>query len=306
MSQPHHSTASSASTIPTARKGLLLGAAALTLAGCATHPLPDNVTRPTTYGIVDQIRCEAKRAVVDSARGFTDAAIAYEFTFHITEGDNASADTTWTLPFLNGGSFTLFAAAGINKSRDAIRNFKIVDSFNELRRINCTPEVLEKNWIYPIAGDIGTYEVVSTFARLHKADNPVGTGKDNVFSFADTLVYTTTLGGGVKPKLVLNPITERLRLTEARGDFSASRTDVHKVVIAISGGQQSTVAGQTSRGRLGIRSMVGLAPALTASSVLSTTLIQTGSNAKEAALIELDRQRILELQRRTQNLLVGP
>jgi hypothetical protein len=44
----------------------------------------------------------------------------------------------------------------------------------------------------------------------------------------------------------------------------------------------------------------------TNSALVSTTLIQTGSNPKDRSLLELDRQRIIELQNRTQNLLIGP
>jgi hypothetical protein len=284
----------------------LLGLAPL-LVGCATHPLPENVTRSTTYDIVERIRCEAKRAVLDHGRGFVDAALAYEFTFQITEDDNASGNATWTLPFLNGGSFSLVANAGLTKTRDAARIFKLVDSFAELRRARCDGEVLEKNWIYPIAGDIGVYEVVSTFARLHKVDNPIKGSKDDVFSFADTLVFTTVLGGGVKPKLTLAPVTEKFRLTEANGDFSAGRRDMHKVVLALAAGQQIvTTQTQQRRAVSRIRSMVDFAPLTGSSSPLSVTILQTGANAKESALMELDRQRILELQRRSQTLLVTP
>lgn len=42
-------------------------AAALWLAGCAIHPLPDDVTGVSTYNIVRQIRCEARQAVFDYA-----------------------------------------------------------------------------------------------------------------------------------------------------------------------------------------------------------------------------------------------
>jgi hypothetical protein len=39
--------------------------------------------------------------------------------------------------------------------------------------------------------------------------------------------------------------------------------------------------------------------------MLATTLIQTQASAEQKALLELDRQRILELQARVPNLLVG-
>jgi hypothetical protein len=42
-------------------------AAVVWLAGCAIHPLPDDVTGVTTYDIVRRIRCEARQAVFDFA-----------------------------------------------------------------------------------------------------------------------------------------------------------------------------------------------------------------------------------------------
>jgi hypothetical protein len=42
-------------------------AAVVWLAGCAIHPLPDDVTGVTTYNIVRQIRCEARQAIFDFA-----------------------------------------------------------------------------------------------------------------------------------------------------------------------------------------------------------------------------------------------
>jgi hypothetical protein len=40
------------------------------LAGCAIHPLPDDVTGVTTYNIVRQIRCEARQAIFDFATDY--------------------------------------------------------------------------------------------------------------------------------------------------------------------------------------------------------------------------------------------
>lgn len=42
-------------------------AAVIWLAGCAIHPLPDDVTGVSTYNIVRQIRCESRQAIFDYA-----------------------------------------------------------------------------------------------------------------------------------------------------------------------------------------------------------------------------------------------
>jgi hypothetical protein len=290
------------------------------LVGCSIHPLPENVTRKTTYDIVEQARCEAKRAVIDYAQGFKNAAVAYEFTFHITETNDASGDVTWSLPFLEGGAFSLMPNAGLHGIRDSNRNFKIIDSFDDLRKADCSMEALEKNWIYPMAGDIGVYEVVATFVRLQKLEHlKVG----EVFSFGDTLIFTTTFSAGVKPTLTLSPVTGSFRVIEASAILQAGRTDVHQVVLGLSAGPQAIPAGtantasrantanRTITSNLASRSGIAATsatafPLVSSSSVLTTTLIQDGSSARDRALLELDRQRILALQARTQNLLVGP
>jgi hypothetical protein len=276
------------------------------LAGCAIHPLPDDVTRKTTNDIVGQIRCEAKRAVVDHGRGLKNAAIAYEFTFDITETNNASADATWTFPFLTGGNLSLTANAGANRIRNDNRNFKIVDSFDDLRKVDCSTETLEKDWVYPIAGDIGIYEVVATFAKLQRGGD---LKKGEVYSFADTLLFTTTFNAGVTPKLTLNPMTEQFRLTEANANLSAIRLDSHKVTVGLAADPQPTTANMLRSHAITGRG-IGLAPfSLLGSnnSLLSTTIIQSGSDVKSKALLELDRQRILQAIRNgSLNVLGGP
>jgi hypothetical protein len=278
--------------------------------GCSTFPLPDDVTRKSTYDIVEQIRCEARRAVVDHAYDYKTgidyktASVAYEFDFDISEDNNASGDATWTLPYTLGGSLSLVANAGLNRNRHTKRNFKIVDSFDELRQINCAGDRPQENMIYPIAGDIGVYEVVSTFIRLQKIDNP---NSGEVFTFGDTLMFTTLLTGGVQPKLIISPLTDRFRLAAANADLNARRNDIHTVTLTLAGNPP-----KTSRTLVGasLRSSaagsVGLVGLQTNSSLVSTTIIQSATNPKDRALIELDRQRILALQARTPNLLVGP
>ena len=147
------------------------------------------------------------------------------------------------------------------------------------------------------------YEVVQTFIRLQKIDNPQS---GQVFTFSDTLMFTTTLMGGINPKLLISPLNDRFRLTAADANLSLGRNDVHTVALTLSGSPPKAtgpIIGASLR-----------APAAAGvefepnpnSSLVSTTVIQSAANPTDRALIELDRQRILALQARTQNLLVGP
>jgi len=305
---------------------LVIPVLASILANCSTHPLVDDVTRSTTFDVVEKIRCEAKQAVIDHVpRRLDNTAIAYEFTFDILETNNASGDVTWTLP-VTGGSFGLRALAGSDLERRAQRNFTIVDTFGDLRKANCSSEALEKNWIYPITGEIGIYEVVKTFANLYRIDDPENPGE--VFSFHDTLLFTTILGAGVQPTLDLSQATDvRSRVSFAQANLGAQRSDIHSVVIAMSAGPQTATAGGP-RGQAGSRSPPSGPPgsrirgvrnfhamrtgpetitaASTNNSALSTTLLQTGPDLRQNAIRELDRARILALQDKVRNQVVGP
>lgn len=270
------------------------------LSACSIHPLPEDVTRKTTVDIVQQVRCEVRRALEEHANGaIKSGAIAYEFDFQITETNNLSAGATLLNPFKTGGLFSLTAAAGANRTRATSRNFRIADSFREAQSVQCAQEALEKNWVYPIAGDIGMYEVVSTFLRLRQQEDPRG---DSVFTFGDTLTFTTVLSAGLSPKLTLSPAARSFRLTEAAATLNAGRTDVHKVTIGLTGGESLTSAMRTSGGA---RFSFGREIRSSASSSVGVTLLQAEADARGRALIELDRQRLLELQR-TKELIVVP
>jgi hypothetical protein len=298
-----------------------IAAIAPVLAGCSTFPRPEDVTRKSTLAIVHQIRCEAKRAVVNVAYNrdnpypnpinYTTASISYDFMFDIFENNNASADGTWGLPYTLGGMFSLTASGQFDRNRHTIRNFKITDTFEELYNTQCDdaqPQL--ENLLYPISGEIVIYEVVSTFINLQQIGNPKA---GEVFTFADTLQFTTTLSAGVKPKLVISPFTDRFRLAGANGNFSADRTDFHKVMITLAGEKPRLLAGKpgaktsgTAFGATARATAAQMGLLQTNSALVSTTLLQTGSNPKDRSLLELDRQRIIELQNRAQNLLIGP
>jgi hypothetical protein len=290
------------------------------LAGCSTHPIPDDVTRVSTYGIVQQIRCEAGRAIRELAPSYTTAAIAYEFNFDITETDTVTDAQAIFTKLFSTSFFTLTLSSPLDqKSRQGVRNFRIVDAFSDAQKTDCPNDPLRKNLLYPISGDIGAYEVLATFIKLQRA-HPLGdigvpsppepggvigqqkppTG--DVFVFADRLTFTTTLTAGAKPRLMLNPVRGELRATNAKADLAVSRMDIHQVTIAVASGPQPI---PKASARALLRSAPGYGPATT-SSVLSTTIIQAQASAEQKALFELDRQRILALQEQVPNLLIGP
>ncbi len=317
------------------RPALAVLALAPLLIGCSTFPLPDDVSRKSTYDIIEKIRCEAKTAVVEFGRGFNDAHIAYEFQFNITETDDANVGFSLFDQLKGPGSIKVNAAAQGNLLRDGARNIIVQDTFDDLRQLNCSRD-MEKNWIYPLTGNIGMYDAVATFIRLQHADNP---GPTRVFTFTDKLTYVTIFTAGANATMTLNPVPvfDQFRFTAANATGKAERMDTHMVTIAMTAGQQTIVGpsgrmitrrtvpmvdagiarfgGRAARsfrngdpGAGGVGGAEGIGVAGGFNNVLSTRMLQQDSSAANRALYELDRQRQLELQRRATDIrvLVGP
>jgi hypothetical protein len=100
---------------------------------------------------------------------FSDLTMAYTFEFNIQELNSAVADTTFFMPFLQGGGLTLNANGGLTKLRQANRVFSTVETFADLRDLNCRDFVVrDGNLIYPITGSIGMGKVIRTFVELTK------------------------------------------------------------------------------------------------------------------------------------------
>ena len=284
-------------------KRIALGAALILLVaiagGCSVHPLPEDYSRKNTFDIVHAIRCEARQAILAFApeKLFDSAVLGFEFTFAISESDTLNLSSLEFTKLFSIGSLTLPFNASADKDRSANRNFKIVESFAQLKGAHCGEFVEERNLAYPITGSIGLAEVVRTYARLERMTNLApGTGSDpKMPTFADSLTFTTTLNAGVTPHLVLSPVARRFRLTDASLGFSAQRVDAHTVNLAIARNNANDPP-ERARSRAARRySYVN---------PVATNHIQDESGARERVLLELDRQRLLQIYER--GLLVVP
>jgi hypothetical protein len=256
-------------------------AISLSAAGCAIHPLPNDVTGVSTHEIVKRIRCEARDAVRDiliehlrnptdlanaemSRRladaivnktlplykvdykifkgraqelvaAFQNTAIAYTFTFDMTELNNFDPTINLIRPF-NNGTGTAAIGANFDRSRQNIRTFTIsdtfVDLFRNLRDNYCNESPPPgRDYIYPVTGNIGLKEMIQTFVDLSISDNL--SAKDGPPTLGDTLRFATTISGSVAPKVVLTPIGTSLQLADASFLAIASRADVHSVVVSL-------------------------------------------------------------------------
>jgi hypothetical protein len=221
-------------------KRIVLGAALafqFAIAGCSVHPLPEDYSRKDTFDIVHAIRCEARQAILQHApeKLFEPAVLGFEFTFDIKENDNANLSSLEFTRLFTAGSLTLPVNASADKKRSSNRNFKILETFTQLKKARCGDYIEERNLVYPITGSIGLAEVVRTYARLERMTN-LAAGTDagkTIPTFADTLKFTTTLAAGLTPHLVLAQANRNIRLTDAKFGLSAERVDEHSVIIAI-------------------------------------------------------------------------
>jgi hypothetical protein len=238
------------------------------LAGCSTHPIPDDVSRYSTEDIVRNVRCEAKEAVreriqlhllevgltgMDPERVLADkrnfetikrtdpklaakfhaygmSTISYKFSFKITEDNNMNnGNLKFVSPF-TGGEFSLVLGGSLEKQRYGDRAFKTLETFGELVNLDC------RNWsrpgrniAYPLTGSIGVGRIINTFIDLSELGG-VGGGKE---MFTDTITFTTFVSGKVTPTLELTPVGHRFQLAKASAEFENKRNDVHEVIVSL-------------------------------------------------------------------------
>jgi len=170
---------------------------------------------------------------------FKNSAVAYDFTFDMTEVNNVDANIDLLKPFTTS-KFSAALTAGLDRTRQNIRTFTITDTFIHLMKDvedrYCAPEYIRgPNYAYPIAGRVGIDEMIDTFVDLtlfahldgdRKAKGPPTMG--------DTIKFTTKISGGATPKIELSPIGQALRVASASIAFAASRQDVHTLIVCLS------------------------------------------------------------------------
>jgi hypothetical protein len=268
----------------------------IALTGCSVHPLPEDYSRKGTFDIVRAIRCEARQAILDHAPEplFAPAVLGLEFTFKITENDTGNLSSLEFSRVFSSGSLTLPFNASASKDRSSDRNFKIVESFRQLKNARCGDYVPEgKNLAYPITGSIGLAEVVDTYARLERMTNLAAPAGTDIPTFADSLSFTTTLSTGVTPHLVLTPV-RHFRLTDANLGLSAQRVDTHNVTLAIA---RNNVDDPVEK-RAEKMAQPFAARKYNYINPVATNTIQDEARARERVLLELDRQRLLRIYER--------
>jgi hypothetical protein len=278
--------------------------AAFLLAGCAIHPVPEDVTGVTTYQIARQIRCEtreaAKERVLTEIRTLAEGspyqagdpvaqrllaryggddgedistfspalfpgadyalvraylntiystAVAYSFDLTMDETNNLGTVLDWLGPWFT--KFALNATADANRERSNEEVFTLTDTLGGLLMNLSAPQhgvpycgpqqLVQANYIYPIAGKIGVNKTVKTFFELSTftslgatpASTKSGNAAQNAPTYTEKLIFTTTLDASANPKLTFTPVGKKFQFMDASITGLAKRMDTHKVYVAL-------------------------------------------------------------------------
>jgi hypothetical protein len=208
---------------------------------------------PNTIGDGDNLQRMHKRFPKTDLEGdwlqYMDIAIAYEWTFDITETNHADAGVGFRMPLLNPtGTFDLTAGGNANATRQAKRTFKNQDKFKDLltekkwkfcndigRSVEHFPntptgrppfEPQPERGLYPITGSIGLARAVTSFLKISVQEGALDT-------FTDELTFTTAFDGRVGGAVTLAPVPKEFRLVNASANLAGSRLDMHKVKISM-------------------------------------------------------------------------
>ncbi len=177
-----------------------------------------------TEKIRDRKLWPSRSSLFDS---YAASAISYQFKFEIDEINDQSGSLSFKIPYNGTDIFSLSLGGSADKKRTGLREFTMTETLYDLQFFDCKEDAkIDRNYLYPITGSVGMYEIMSTFIRVSE----LGGGDKN---FKDTLTFTTEVKGSVEPKLVLAPVVDKFKLVGADAKFDASRKDTHTLTVTI-------------------------------------------------------------------------
>ncbi len=196
--------------------------------GCAIHPQTEDFSGTFLPTIVSKIRCEAKRAIEQVFPDKQDylrrgTGMTFEFTFVLTENDNATSNGAVTFP-IEFGFIKLGWDAGVKKQRETTQTVNVSDAFVRLLSLDCSPEAGRANFAYPITGEIGLLRSFQNYERVANQNTGL------LSQFSDDVEFITEIYGSAKPSISLSPVGGRP--LSAEGELKISRKDKHKLKVS--------------------------------------------------------------------------
>jgi hypothetical protein len=170
---------------------------------------------------------------------YIETGIAYDFSFDITEDNSALGVADPIRLITNGTTGAGFSASGDYK-RQNLRHFVVSETAQSLLEnvnLKCPPDYRQSSFTYPISGDIGIKELISTFFDLNETKELTVIDKEKPTTvFVDTLTFTTTIMGSVSPHVIVAPVGNTWGLAPPGASITAGaqRIDKHGLIIALS------------------------------------------------------------------------
>ena len=222
-----------------ARSIIVVAALGFAATGCNIHPLPENVSRASTYDIVARVRCEVqelldqlRREIDPSERAHADriinlSVISVDFNFDMSEGNNIKNPEDGkpgASVAMRGAPTRTTTRAFFSSFRGALKQgapmcvgfalFRISASWRKPRPVRKRRQAPQLS--LPNHGCDGMGEVVSTYVKLElltdvarksqiKLPEPFEDDEFDIqgksIAFSDVLRFTTLLSAGVNPQL---------------------------------------------------------------------------------------------------------
>jgi hypothetical protein len=241
------------------------------------------------------------------------AGIAYNFDLTMSEDNNIGTNMSLLGPWVP--KFTLGIVADLNRTRTNQRTFTLTDTFGSLLtklgtpvrgRRYCDGQIVQANYVYPVAGSIGVDELVKTFFELiffTNAAHDLSKDPAGAPTIADKLTFTTTIDGTVTPTVTFTPVGRGFQVASASLPGTLRRTDTHKVTVglAIEPAATASIASirnyifSTRRGEGSPAPAVSSGPAgrvLLANSLTA----HAGTGAESLAVLAVDQLKSREVQ----------
>jgi hypothetical protein len=206
--------------------------------------------------------------------------------------------------------FTLGLGAGALLDRTNERKFTATDTFGSLLKLNaaevrgrryCTGFIVTENYVYPIAGRVGTVKVIHDFINLTLFESLSG-DKGAPPTMTDDLTFTTTLSASINPVVTFTPLGTALQVADAPFTTAFKRSDVHEVTVGIAIDKTGVTNLAPLRSYLfsDRRNSTGLGPSgpsvISGSLFIGNRVIGGGSVAEQLAVIAIDQAKSQQIQ----------
>jgi hypothetical protein len=255
----------------------LLVALSFLASSCSIRPDLRDISATDTYDVIRHVRCElrdAVRAVAKRSLGrfdpkiefklqrdedfigfnyrkldknivklfdqYANTVIGSEFTFDITENNNASAGID-VLHIFTNGTLKLGGGGGKRLSRNSVEKSKSIDVFERLATHQSMSDAAYcnlggsrgPNFAYPITGKLNLEPVVTKFFDYNQSANLTGANGSRA-DYSLTLKFTTTVSGDLSATAEFPSRGRQWQVVGLDATVDASRSDIHTLTIAFS------------------------------------------------------------------------